>query len=127
MKKATKTDKLALAEKIDDLIHEELEAVNDVIEDKELDVYIKKTNEPNIKLMDESDDIGVGEVLVIGAALALRKLHSELHQEQVMAGDMSNTEIGGLDAMPLELKKVLIKELEKEIKKEEGKTKRRKK
>lgn len=66
-------------EKITSVIHGMFNHVDDEMDRMELKKFVRDDNLPRFSMLNEDDNIGVEQVLVIGGYLAMNKLHNELH------------------------------------------------
>lgn len=104
-------------------------ACNDEMDKHELKSYVNSDNSPNMKRLNDSDEIGVDEVLLIGGYLALNRLHHIAHKrthkelerqiEGMLGGDVTVRAVVSED-MPEELKE-LIENLVETVKKRKKK------
>lgn len=55
----------------------------------ELESYLDQENRPNMKALNESQDIGVAEVLVLGGYMVLNKLRDELQPDKSLQDELN--------------------------------------
>ncbi len=84
MKKDTKGSKASKRTEFEKLVHELWDEADDQMDNKELKQFVTDDNQPHMERLNRSgDDIGIEEVIAIGAYLVLNHLHAELHKHEV--------------------------------------------
>ena len=111
-------------------VHDMWDSLDDEMEKRELKVFIDDENQPKLKMLNEDDNIGVTEVLLVGSYLVLSHLHHELHEaelkevtknvDDMFKGKVSLREIAP-ENMPEELLELLEKLIDIPTKKPRGK------
>ncbi len=114
MKKTTKKDDFKK------LVHSLWDSVDDEVERLELKAFIDDDNMPRMKELNEDDNIGVEEVIILGGYLVLNKLHNELHKDdrdmiEKNLAKVFEGEVGFREVMPDDMPEEVIEALSKMV------------
>lgn len=125
-KKTTKTEMPSLENmltKINEGIHEDLESLLNEIDSKELDGFLDKDHDVNLRKIEQNEDIEARDVLLLGSYLAYKHMHENLHKIiDKEATHLKEYVVSGKGNLPKELREMLdeiVDDIEKIVK--EGK------